>query len=998
MKEKKRTIFKKIQRAVAGRSILFILNILVCFNLSAQNSKSISGTIVDQTGEPVIGASIAVKGTPNGTVTDVDGNFQLTVADNATLTISSIGFTPQEIPVAGKSTFKIVLKEDTQLLNEVVVIGYGTVKKSDATGSVTAINADLKGRGLAPNAQDLMVGKIAGVSVISGGGSPTDGSTIRIRGGSSLSASNDPLIVVDGIPLGGGPGGVGNMLSTINPTDIETFTVLKDASATAIYGSRASNGVIMITTKKGVQGAKTKISYDGNVSFSTKRNQVDVLTGDEFRDFVKKTYAGATNEAEAVGKLGTANTDWQNEIFRTAINTEHNLSVLGSVKNVMPYRVSLGFTEVNGILKTSGMDRYTGSVSLTPTLLDNHLTINANARGMYIKSRFADRGAIGAATAMDPTQPVYDENSPYGGYWTWMGSDGNIIKIATKNPLAMLEMKDDRSTVYQFLGNALFDYKVHFFPDLHLNLNLGIDYSHSTGYTFQPINSPMQSMESDYRNDWTQSRNNPLLDFYANYKKNLGFLNSALDVTAGYSWQHFYTKDAWNRSELTGVSSGGNPVEYYLISFFGRINYNIADKYLFTFTLRDDLSSRFAKGHRAGLFPAAAFAWRINEESFLKDADAISNLKLRLGWGITGQQDLGGNYYPAVNSYQYSEGTSANYWMGSYWSGLVKPLSYNPILTWEKTTTYNVGLDYGFIKNRVSGAIDYYFRKTTDLFNSAVKTPAGINFSETIPANVGSLENSGVEFTINTVPVAKKDLQWDLGFNMAYNKNKVTKLTFGDNTNASIPPFGSSGGDGGRKILIHQVGYPANMYYVFEQVYDSNGKPIEGLFVDRNNDGKYDEQDLYNYHHASPTVIFGLTTKLTWKSLDFSIASHGSLGNYNYNGMAANHAELSPARVYYGNYLSNRYRSAFDTNFQMKQVQSDYYIQDASFYRIDNITLGWNFSKLTKWLSSGRIYGSVQNPLVLTKYTGLDPEISGGIDNDFYPRPVSVIFGVNINF
>jgi len=979
--------------------VLLFTCFLISMGLAIAQNKQVSGTVIDQNGEPVIGASISVKGTANGTATDVDGNFQLTVADNAVLTVSSVGYIIQELPVAGKSTLHIVLKEDTQLLNELVVIGYGSVKKSDATGSVTAINADLNGRGLAPNAQDLMIGKIAGVSVISGGGAPTDGATIRIRGGSSLSASNDPLIVVDGIPLGGGPGGVGNMLSTINPTDIETFTVLKDASATAIYGSRASNGVIMITTKKGTQGAKTKVTYDGNVSISTKRNQVDVLTGDEFRDFVRKTYAGATNEAEAIGKLGTANTDWQNEIFRTAINTEHNLSVLGSVKNVMPYRASFGYTEVNGILKTSGMDRYTASLSLAPVLLNNHLTVNANARGMYIKSRFADRGAIGAATAMDPTQPVYDENSPYGGYWTWMGSDGNNIKIATTNPVAMLEMRDDRAEAYQFLGNALFDYKVHFLPDLHLNLNLGLDYSHSKGYTFQPINSPMQSMESDYRNDWTQDRKNPLLDFYANYKKNLGFLESALDVTAGYSWQHFYTEDSWTRSELAGTSSGGNPVEYYLISFFCRINYSIMNKYLFTFTLRDDLSSRYAKGHRAGLFPAAAFAWRINEESALKDEDVISNLKLRLGWGITGQQNIGDNYYyPTVNSYQYSEGTSANYYMGDHWSGLVKPLSYNPILTWEKTATYNVGLDYGFINNRISGAIDYYFRKTTDLFNAAVKTAAGTNFSETVPANVGSLDNTGLEFTINTIPLVKKDWQWDLGFNMAYNKNKVTKVIFGDNSNASLPPFGSSGGDGGRKILIHEVGYPANMYYVFEQIYDANGKPIEGLYVDRNNDGKYDELDLYPYHHASPNVIFGLTTKLRWKAVDLSIASHGSSGNYNYNGMAANHAELNQARVYYGGYLSNRFRSAFDTNFQMKQVQSDYYIQDASFYRIDNITLGWNFSKVSKWLSSGRIYGSVQNPLVLTKYSGLDPEISGGIDNDFYPRPISLIFGVNINF
>jgi len=525
-----------------------------------------------------------------------------------------------------------------------------------------------------------------------------------------------------------------------------------------------------------------------------------------------------------------------------------------------------------------------------------------------------------------------------------------------------------------------------------------MDYSHSKGYTFRPINSPMQAMEADYRNDWVEDHTNPLLDFYANYKKDFNFLASNLDLTAGYSYQSFHKQSSYTRSELAGISSGKDPWKYVLISFFGRVNYTMFDKYLLTFTLRNDNSSRFSKGHRSGIFPAAAFAWRLNDEAFLKDVKAVSNLKLRLGWGVTGQQDLGNNYYPAVNSYQASTGTSANYWMGNQWVGLIKPTSFSPVLKWEQTTTYNAGIDYGFINNRLSGSFDFYHRVTDDLLNKEFQTAAGTNFGESVIANVGSLENTGVEFTLNTIPVKTKDLQWDFGFNMAYNKNKITKLTLGNNSNAAMPPFGSSGGDGGRKILIHQVGYPASMYYVFEQVYDNNGKPIEGLFVDRNNDGKYDEQDLYLYRNATPNFIFGINTRLIWKKWDFSIASHGSIGNYNYNGMAANNSELSPARIYYGAYLSNRNRSAFDTNFQMKQVQSDYYIQNASFYRIDNFTLGWSFAKTKSFPLGGRIYGSVQDPLVFTKYTGLDPEISGGIDNSFYPRPITVIFGVNINF
>jgi iron complex outermembrane receptor protein len=548
---------------------------------------------------------------------------------------------------------------------------------------------------------------------------------------------------------------------------------------------------------------------------------------------------------------------------------------------------------------------------------------------------------------MDPTQTVRDENSPFGGYWSWMGGDGNLIKIATKNPLAMLEMKDDRAKSYQLTGNVQFDYKLHYLPELHLNLNLGIDYIHSEGYTNIPTESPMQNLEYTYNNDWRQDRKNPLLDFYANYKKDLGFLASNLDIMAGYSWQHFWHKDPYVRSETGRFDENGNPLvyegtnlsEYYLISFFGRLNYSVVDKYLFTFSLRNDASSRFLKGHQWGLFPSAAWAWRIKEGTFLKNIALVSNLKLRLGWGITGQQDLGRGDYPAVDSYQYSEGTAANYYMGDHWVEFIKPLAYNPVLTWEKTMTYNAGLDYGFFNNRVSGAIDFYHRKTADLFNAEVRVAAATNFSEYIPANVGSLENRGLEFAINAIPLVTKDWQWEAGFNLAYNKNKITQLTLSKEKNARLSPFGSTGGDGGRPLKIHQTGYPSGMFYVYEQVYDLSVKPVEGLYVDRNNDDNINEEDLYIYHKAAPDWIFGFNTKLTWKIWDYSIASHGSLSNYNYNGMDSNHAGLSISQVYYGGYLSNRYRSAFDSGFQMKQVQSDYYIQDASFYRIDNITL-----------------------------------------------------------
>lgn len=981
--------------------VLF-LGLFLSANVFAQQ-QTVSGTVTDATGEPIIGANVMVKGTTNGTITNFDGHYSLpNVAQGATIVFSYIGYLAQEIVYEGTSSLNVTLREDAQLIDEVVVIGYGSVKKDDLTGSVAVIKPDLEGKGLAPNAQDMLVGKIPGVQVVSSGGSPSGGATIRIRGGSSLSANNDPLLVVDGIPLGGGPGGVGNMLSSINPTDIETFTVLKDASATAIYGSRASNGVILITTKKGVDG-KIRFNYDGNISFSNRKEGIDVLNGDEFRDFVKTTFAGLSNEAEVVGKLGTANTDWQDAIFQTGLNTEHNFSAFGSYKDLMPYRGSLGYTKMNGILKTSSMERFTGSFSLTPQFFDKHLSVNLNGRGMYIKNRFADQGAIGAAVSMDPTQPILDEGNGYGDFWSWIGSDGNVLNVSTKNPVSLLKMRYDTSEALQFVGNAQLDYKLHFFPKVNLNLNLGLDRSHSTGENRTPHTAPAEANAGGYKNNWINDRKDALMDFYAQYKTDMNFLQSNFDIMAGYSWQHFWWENS-NTAIRTAPSKNGEVIEnndpyaeeYYLVSFFGRLNWNLYSKYLLTFTLRQDGSSRFNKENRWGLFPAAAFAWRISEEGLFRNMRSLSNLKLRLGWGLTGQQDIG-RVYPAIRVYQNSVGESANYYRDGEWVTLIKPLSFNSNLKWETTETWNVGLDYGFFNNRVNGSVDVYYRETRDLLNTELKVAAGTNFSEYVPANIGTLENIGTEFSMNLVPIAKKDLNWEVGFNFAYNKNKITSLT--NDSDLGLRRFGNTGGDGGFQLLAHSVGHPHSMYYVYEQIYDEAGNPIEGMYVDRNNDGQINEEDLYLYHKHTPDWNLGFNTKLTWKKWDLSIASHGSIGNYNYNAMAANNAELAPARVYANEFLSNRHVSAFDANFQYKRVLSDYYIQNASFFRVDNITLGYSSAALFgDEAVGGRLYLSVQNPFVFTKYQGLDPEVFGGVDNNFYPRPITVLLGLSLNF
>lgn len=1003
---------------------LLMICAVLFFALDVSAQAVISGHVKDDAGEDVIGASVKIKETSQGVTTDLNGNFKLNCREGATLVVSFIGYQTQE--VTAKNNLEITLKEDNALLDEVMVIGYGSVKKSDATGSIATLEADPKMKGVAPNADDMLVGKIAGVTVTSGGGSATGGSTIRIRGGSSLSASNDPLIILDGVYLdNNGIGGVGNMLSTIDPNDIESFTVLKDASATAIYGSRASNGVILITTKKGKSG-KVKVSYDGNVSVAAIRKKLDVLSGSELQDLYRDAFKGVSNQAEVYEKVGldpvtgesvyNANTDWQDEIYRTAVSTEHNISVLGSVGEVMPYRASIGYTDNNGILKTDNMQRYTANLVLSPTFLDGRLKANLSGKGMYIKSRFPG-GAVGAAVFMDPTKPVYDESNPYHGYWSWMAEDGNPNRLATTNPVALLECWDDHSKVYNFIGSAQFEYNSLYVKGLKMNLNLSLDTSHSMGNSSRDYDSPDNYTSHGFENEWTNTRVNSQLDLYATYARDLKDIKSHFDIMGGYSWQHYHLKNDWytigqfegefdengkligkGQPRETSISEGYAKTEHYIVSFFGRLNYAYDDKYLLTFTLRDDASSRFHKDHRWGVFPSLALGWRVIQEDFMKNQDVLSNLKLRLGWGKTGQQDINLGDYPYLGSYSFSINNSDSYLRNGQWSRVLKPNAYNEDLKWETTTTWNIGLDFGFLKNRINGAVDWYYRKTTDLINAEAKVPAGANFAEYVVANIGSLSNTGLEFTLNTIPVQTKDWTWSLNANLAWNKNKILKLTNGDN-DTEIRRYGKvSDGDGATPLMAHAVDHPAAMYYVYEQVYDENGKPLEGVFVDRNDDGVLDENDLRFYHNATPDVTLGVSSKLQYKNWDFGIAGHGSIGNWNFNAVAANTAELSTARLYANAFISNKTHYALETNWSSSKPLSDYYVQNASFFRIDNITLGYSFANLFSSKVGGRVYATVQNPFVFTSYDGIDPEISSGFDSSFYPRPVTYMLGLNLNF
>ena len=1000
-------------------------------SVSAFAQSTITGQVKDATGEPVIGASVLINGTSNGTVTDLDGNFSVSVQPGATLTISYIGFQKQQ--VAATNGMVITLQEDqAQQMNEVVVIGYGAVKKSDLTGSVTALKPDSKNKGLVVNAQDMLAGKVAGVSVTSDGGTPGGGANIRIRGGSSLNASNNPLIVIDGVAMDQtGIKGVSNPLSLVNPQDIESFNVLKDASATAIYGSRGSNGVIIITTKKGRRGLQ--VSYNGSFTVSRNSKNLDVLSADEYRSLIAKKFgtdlytldSNGNKVPTAYSRLGSANTNWQNEIFRTALSHDHNVAVSGQVGDWLPYRVSAGYTNQQGIIKTSNFERFTGALTLSPSFLNDHLKVTLNAKGMWTKNRYADGEAIKAARQFDPTQPVYASGyDNFGGYYQWL-DDGTALNdsswpktyysLATKNPVSILNLKNDRAISRDFLGSADVDYKVHGFEDLRFHVTAGVDVAKGRQVTDVDPASPQAIYYGSY--GWeSQLKRNMQLSAYAQYYHDFNDkAKNHFDIMAGYEWAHFWhnTNNAYwsyypttnGDATLAGKQRNYAPYYYatenYLVSFFGRANWSLMDgRYMVTATVRNDGSSRF-KEHWA-TFPSFAFAWRINEENLFKQIDWLSDLKLRLSWGMTGQQEGIGDYnYFAI--YEMNTGNESTYPIAGNGS-LARPKAYDPNLKWETTTSYNVGLDWGILKQRLTGSVDWYYRKTTDLLNSAT-VPAGANFRNQVMSNIGSMYNMGVETSLHWLAVNAKDFNWTMDYNFTYNYNKITNLNGGSDPNYFVPTGGISAGTGGN-IQAQHVGNAVNSFHVFQQAYDKNGKPLEGVVVDRNSDGKITDADKYYYKAPAAPVTMGFASRFEYRNWDLGFALRASLGNYVYNDAFASTSNMSNSEIFVkSKFLVNRPTDVVADNWlstETTSTQTDYWVQNASFLKMDNITLGYSFANLLKQGSwngiTGRIYGTVNNVFCLTKYKGLDPEVFNGIDNNLYPRPISFILGLNLNF
>ena len=1013
---------------------------------------TVKGTVIDEYGDPLIGATIMQKGTSNGTAADIDGNFELNVDPNSTLVVSYVGYDPMDVHVNGRTHINIEMKENAQMLAEHVVIGYGSVKKSDATGSVAVVTPDDIEAGISTSAQDLLVGASPGVVVTTSGGDPSGNASIRIRGGSSLSASNDPLIVIDGVPQSNQENaGSTNALTMLNPQNIESMTILKDASATAIYGSRASNGVIIITTKKGSSG-RPQVNFAANFHVNTTRKTMKMMKTSDYVSLIEEygnerakqmLYSNPVNPelgTEAGSAFNLYDTDWQKEVLRTAFSQDYSLSVGGTV-GFLPYRVNASYTNNQGIIKTSSMQRTTVGFNLTPSFFENHLKIALNAQGSYVRTGNA-AGVIGAAIGLAPVYPVYARYSmlnsdmpvAYNGYFNVLQSTGNPEENAVQNPLQLLENQKTIGTTYNSTGNLSIDYSLHFLPELHLNLNLGYQVSRNMWDTDVDPNSII-AWRNNYKDGAGTNyhkyelQRNTNLSFFLNYKKDFEAIKSNLDVTLGYDWQRM----DWLGHEQTLIQTLGYNMDYaggiysitpnestashightyedapmyswgnitQLVSFFGRINYIFDDTYLLTFTLRDDGSSRFSKDNRWGLFPALALGWKINNMAFMERTRGwLNDFKLRLGWGETGQQDLPGMYFPYMPIYTVSSSQGFQYLNpngNGQWISPLYPQAFNSDLKWETTTTWNVGLDMGFLNNRITLAADWYLRKTRDLL---AKVPtATANTSNYGWRNIGSMENIGVEVTVGAKPVITDDFTWNTSVNVSWNKNKITELQ-GEGTDSAISAITLPSGTGG-DLGWHIVGQPAFTFMVYEQVYDSNGDPLEGQYVDQNADGVIDNQDLIMYHSKDPKVTLTWNNTFNWKNWDLGFSLRANIGNYVYNNIKYENSRIynvSAAQYQLGNLLADTY--LFKNSATAQQLPlSSYFVENASFLRCDNITLGYTFRDLINGNLTLRLFAAVQNPFVITTFSGIDPEEFSGVQSDPYPRPITTSLGIVATF
>ena len=969
------------------KQLLFVI-LLLCVAFGYAQQITVKGTVKDGSGQPLMGASVLVKGTSHGTAADFDGNFELKVDKGVTLVVSSVGYKSREV-AAKAGTMNIVLQEDTQQLEDVVVIGYGAIKKKDLTGSVNLVTDKDFNKAPAVNADQLIQGKIAGVQMTSASGAPGEGQTIRIRGNGSLSLTSNPLIVIDGVPMNdGGVGGSRSIFNSINPEDIESMTVLKDASSTAIFGSRAANGVIMITTKKGKANQDLKISFNTSIAVQDVNDYVDVMNANQFRQTVK----GLNNPA-AKALLGNADTNWQKEIYQTAPMSNSTLVLSGAYKT-LPYRVSVGHSYADGILRTDNFKRTNAKISLNPTFFDKSLKLELNANGTYMQNRFANKDAIGAAVEYDPTQSVFGGLAKYGGYHAWVNpNNGSRYDLAPNNPMAMLKFLDDSSKVYRFIGNAKVDYTFPFFKDITASVNVGIDYSKGEGDKITDRRMPTSTPDFDgAKTTYTNKATNKLFDAYINYMKDIKETHN-IGLMIGHSYQSFefddnstdysYFTNPGDNKEVPNINKSRN----VLMSFFGRANYSYKNRYLLTATLRADASSKLNPDDRWGYFPSVALAWNVSNENFLKDNKTLNELKLRFGYGEVGNVNGLGDYLFLTNYTRSQDG--ASYQLGDSFYQTYRPGVTNKNLRWEVGNTLNAGIDFGFLDNLITGTLDVYRKQTKDLIAETTIDPF-TNFKNRVNANVGDMENKGIELGLTVTPIRniEKNIRWSFNYNIAYNENKITRMP------DDQPTGGISGGTGNR-VQLHREGETPYSFFVYQQVYDAQGNPVENAFVDRNGNGKIDEGDRYLYKSPFAPVTMGFGTDLNYKNWDLNITTRANIGNYVYNNTQSRLDQFGEITANSG-FLRN---IKANSNFQRHNDQSwlsDYYLENASFFKLDNITLGYTFPHTDKMYI--RLYGTVQNVLTITKYSGLDPEVYGGIDNNFYPRPQTYLLGLNVNF
>lgn len=958
-----------------------------------QNDRNITGKITDENNAPMTGVSIVVASTTIGTITDENGDFTIRIPEGKTeLRISFIGYETATVQIPENNVLNFQMTPSSQNLDEIVVIGYGSQRKGDLTGSISNVSVKDFNKGIINSPEQLINGKISGVQIMSNSGSPTAGSTIRIRGGASLNASNDPLIVLDGVPLesGGISGNTGNFLSLINPNDIESITVLKDASSTAIYGSRASNGVIIITTKKASEN-EMKVSFSSTNSLQVKTRLADMLSVSEFRQVVQNE-----GSADQIALLGDYNTNWNDEIYKMAFGTDNSLSFSGSVKKKMPYRVSIGYYNQDGIVKTDNVERFTGSINLSPSFFKEYLKLTAGLKGSLNRNQFASGNAIWSGATFNPTLPVYSGSEEFGGFTEAIDGTGTPVTSAVLNPVGLLEQYTSTSDVNRVVGNFDIDYKMHFLPELKFHTALGYDYAEGKGNIYVPETAAQFYLSNgrDYEYG-PQKLENRLLTTYFNYNKNLLGIKSTIDATVGYDYQ-FWKSTSPYYEELNAAGEAQNTYSaidqrHALISYYGRLNYTFDSKYMLTATLRRDGTSRFSKDNRWGTFPSVALAWRVSEESVLKDIKVLSNLKLRASYGVTGQQEGIGNYnYLPI--YTLSQ-TGAQYIFGPNIINTYRPEEYVADLKWETTQAYNYGIDFGFFKDRISGSFEYYTRKTEDLL-ATVPSPAGTNFEKNILTNVGNVDSKGVEFTLNITPVDTKDWTWNLSFNASWQEQTIKNLSIiegSEITNSAVGPTIDS-----YYFQVLTEGYAPYMFYVYHQLYDESGKPIEGAYADLDKDGEINSNDLYRYHSPAPDYILGFSTSLRYKKWNLGTSLRANIGNYAYNGMSMNTGAFGT--MSYNSYqLNNLNKSYLETGFQSRQYLSDYYVENASFLKMDNLTLGYNFGRVADMFNLN-LTGMVQNVFTITNYSGVDPEVPQGMDNSFYPRPRIFSLSLGLEF